>query len=140
MISNTGSNQEYSSIYHKGMEVLLIYFSRYFIILDSTAYEIQGKFFKMAGFLIDYFFTQSKIFQKHLQHYYNKELISPKHLSKCFQGSKLTLAQGKLKLPQASYFSALTCPMGKLTKYSILNNIMQDYLEIQFRSSFVAIK
>ena len=33
----------------------------------------------------------------------------------------------------------LTCPTGKLAKYSVLN-IKQDYLEMQFSSAFVAVK
>ena len=57
-----------------------------------------------------------------------------------FEINACPLARGKLKLPRAKLFFGLACPTGKLTKYSILNNIKQDYLEMQFRSAFVAIK
>ena len=30
-----------------------------------------------------------------------------------------------------------TCPTGKLTKYTILHNIKQDYLEMQFKSALL---
>ena len=46
---------------------------------------------------------------------------------------KAEIASGKL------YFR-LTCPTDKLTKYSVLNNIKQNYLGMQFRCAFVAIK
>ena len=58
------------------------------------------------------------------------------------QGSKLTLAL----LPEATWnrlgqvVFRLTCPTGKLTKYSVLNSFKQDYSETNFKSAFVAIK
>ena len=52
-----------------------------------------------------------------------------------FEINASLLVRGKLKSPKASYFSA---ELAKLTMYSILNNIKQDHLEMQFRSAFAA--
>ena len=47
------------------------------------------------------------------------------------------------KIASSKLFFGLTCPMGKLPKCNVLSNIKQnkqDYLEMQFRSAFGAMK
>ena len=55
-------------------------------------------------------------------------------------GFEINTCQRQAEIASGKLFFSLTCLTGKLTKYSILNNLKQDYLEMQFSSAFVAIK
>ena len=55
-------------------------------------------------------------------------------------GFEINACPRQAEIASGKLFFGLTCPTGQLTKYSIFNNIKQDYLEMQFMSAFVAIK
>ena len=55
-------------------------------------------------------------------------------------GFEINVCPSQAEIASGKLFFGLTCPTGKLTKYSVLNNLKQDYLEMQFISAFVAIK
>ena len=58
-------------------------------------------------------------------------------------GVKINACPMQTKIASGKLFFGLSCSMGKLTKCSVLNNIKQkkqEYLEMQFRSAFGAIK
>ena len=57
-----------------------------------------------------------------------------------FPGFEIKACPRQAEIASSKLFFGLICPTGKVTKYSILNNIKQDYLEMQFKSAFVAIK
>ena len=56
------------------------------------------------------------------------------------RNQRLSACPRQAKIALAKLFFDLTCPTGKLTKYSVLTKIKQDYLKMQFRSAFVGIK
>ena len=58
-------------------------------------------------------------------------------------GVEINACPMQTKIASGKLFFGLTCPMGKLPKCNVLNNIKQnkqDYLEMQLRSAFGAIK
>ena len=60
-------------------------------------------------------------------------------LQTSFTGFEINACPRQAEMASDQLFYGLTCPTGKLTKYSVLN-VNQDYLEKQFKSAFVAIK
>ena len=55
-------------------------------------------------------------------------------------GFEINACPRQVEIASGKLFFGLTCPAGKLTKNSVLNNIKQDYLEMKFWSAFIAIK
>ena len=56
------------------------------------------------------------------------------------RNERLSACPKQAETASGKLFFDLTSPTGKLTKYSVLNSFKQDYLEMQFRPAFVAIK
>ena len=57
-----------------------------------------------------------------------------------YTGFEINACPRQAEIALSKLFFDLTCPTGKLNKYRVLGNVKQDYLEMQFRSAFVAIK
>ena len=54
-------------------------------------------------------------------------------------GFEINACPRQAEIASGNLFFSLLCSTGKLTNYSVSNNIKQDYLEMQFRFAFVVI-